>query len=161
MTSNSRSITGLDPVQDIVCEVLDVVQKVTIDGETPVAKQFLAYNPTDDTTTYQDVDPAQDLDINSLPTLATAANTDALIIYDSNSGTNKKIAPNQISPTITAQAPLTIYNNDIGLSYDTNDFDNTGSGLALKNKTISGVPLGSNLANLSISANGTSITYNG
>lgn len=121
----------------LVCEVLDVVQKVTIDGETPTTKQFVAYNPTDDTTTYQDVDPAQDLDVNSLPTLATLANTDALIINDSNSGTNKKIAPNQIKPTITAQAPLTIYNNGIGLSYDKNDSDNIGSGLALKNTSIS------------------------
>ena len=38
--NESRSITGLDPVQDVVCELLDIVEKITIDGNTPTSKQF-------------------------------------------------------------------------------------------------------------------------
>jgi hypothetical protein len=33
--NESRTITGLDPVQEVVCELLDIVEKITIDGNTP------------------------------------------------------------------------------------------------------------------------------
>ena len=61
----SRSITGLDPVQDVVCELLDIVEKFTINGNIPTSKQFLSYSPSTNTTIYQYIDPASDLDINS------------------------------------------------------------------------------------------------
>ena len=51
-----RTITGLDVQENLSCEVLDIAQKVTILGETPTTKKFLAYNPPDDTTTYQYID---------------------------------------------------------------------------------------------------------
>ena len=38
--NESRSITGLDPVQDVVCELLDIVEKITIDGNTPTVNNF-------------------------------------------------------------------------------------------------------------------------
>ena len=41
-----RSITGLNPIQDIVCDRLDLVQKITLDGSAPIAVQFLGYDPT-------------------------------------------------------------------------------------------------------------------
>ena len=63
--NESRPITGLDPVQDVVCELLDIVEKITINGNIPTSKQFLSYSPSTDTTIYQDIDPASDLDINS------------------------------------------------------------------------------------------------
>ena len=88
--NESRSITGLDPVQDVVCELLDIVEKITIDGNTPTSKQFLSYSPSTDTTIYQDIDPASDLDINSLTSLTSPNLTnDELIIYDSSTQTNK------------------------------------------------------------------------
>ena len=105
----SRSITGLDPVQDLVCETLDVVQKITINGETPTTKQFLSYNPDNDTTEYQDIDPAADIDISSLTAITTVDNAnDELLIYDATDSTNKKITPtNLITPkTVTGTAPI-------------------------------------------------------
>ena len=105
----SRSITGLDPVQDLVCETLDVVQKITINGETPSSKQFLSYNPDNDTTEYQDIDPAADIDISSLTAITTVDNAnDELLIYDATDSTNKKITPtNLITPkTVTGTAPI-------------------------------------------------------
>ena len=47
-----RSITGLNPIQDIVCDRLDLIQKITIDGSEPIAVQFLGYDPTTKTTKY-------------------------------------------------------------------------------------------------------------
>jgi hypothetical protein len=38
--NESRSITGLDRVHDVVCKLLDIVEKITIDGNTPTSKQF-------------------------------------------------------------------------------------------------------------------------
>jgi hypothetical protein len=49
---NVRSITGLDPVQDIVCDRLDLQEKITINGSEPIALQFLGYDPTTKTTKY-------------------------------------------------------------------------------------------------------------
>ena len=69
MYQSTRSITGLDPVQDAMCETLDVSDFISIDGETPTSKQILAFDPETQTTTYQDIDPARDIDINSLPEL--------------------------------------------------------------------------------------------
>ena len=66
-----RTITGLDVQEDFSCEVLDLAQKITIMGETPSSKKFLAYKPDNDTTVYQDIDVADDIDINSLSSLTT------------------------------------------------------------------------------------------
>ena len=55
--NESRTITRFDPVQGVICELLDILEKVTIDGNTPTSKQFLSYNPSTDTTVYQDIDP--------------------------------------------------------------------------------------------------------
>ena len=49
---NVRSITGLNPVQDIMCDRLDIVRKITIDGSEPVTIQFLGYDPATQTTKY-------------------------------------------------------------------------------------------------------------
>ena len=38
--NEARSITDLDPVQDVVCELLDIVEKITINGNTPTSKHF-------------------------------------------------------------------------------------------------------------------------
>ena len=90
MYQSTRSITGLNPVQDVICETLDVSDFISIDGETPTSKQFLAFDPETQTTTYQDIDPASDLDINSLTSLTLPNLTnDDLIIYDSATQTNK------------------------------------------------------------------------
>ena len=107
--NESRSITGLDPVQDVVCELLDIVEKITIDGNTPTSKQFLSYNPSTDTSIYQDIDPASDLDINSLTSLTSPNLTnDELIIYDSTTQTNKKITPNDLVTDTTYQGGTNI-----------------------------------------------------
>ena len=50
---NVRSITGLNPVQDIMCDRLDIVRKITIDGSEPVTIQFLGYDPATQTTKYK------------------------------------------------------------------------------------------------------------
>jgi hypothetical protein len=79
--NESRSITGLGPVQEVFCELLDIVEKITISGNTLTSKQFLSYNPSTDTTTYQDIDPVPDLDINSLTSLTSPNLTnDGLIL---------------------------------------------------------------------------------
>jgi len=49
---NVRSITGLNPVQDIVCDRLDLIQKITINGSEPITVQFLGYDPNTKTTKY-------------------------------------------------------------------------------------------------------------
>jgi hypothetical protein len=69
MYQSTRSVTGLGPVQDAMCETLDVSDFIIIEGDTPTSKQFLAFNLETQTTTYQDIDPAKDIDINSLPSL--------------------------------------------------------------------------------------------
>ena len=121
--NESRSITGLDPVQDVVCEVLDIVEKITINGNTPTSKQFLSYNPSTDITTYQDIDPASDLDINSLTSLTLPNLTnDELIIYDSTTQTNKKITPNNLVTDTTYQGGTNI-NIDIATTPDTINLD--------------------------------------
>ena len=121
--NESRSITGLDPVQDVVCEVLDIVEKITINGNLPTSKQFLSYSPSTDTTTYQDIDPASDLDINSLASLTSPNLTnDELIIYDSTTQTNKKITPNNLVTDTTYQGGTNI-NIDIATTPDTINLD--------------------------------------
>ena len=47
---NVRSIIGLDPVQDIVCDRLDLQEKITIQGSTPTTTKFLGYDTTSKTT---------------------------------------------------------------------------------------------------------------
>ena len=99
--NESRSITGLDPMQDVVCELLDIVQKITINGNTPTSKQFLSYNPSTDTTTYQDIDLASDLDINSLASLtSTNLTNDEIIIYDPTTKANKQITSSDLATDI-------------------------------------------------------------
>ena len=71
VNSGSLTITGLNPVAQVICEDLDISDKITINGETPTSKQFLGYNPLTETTIYSDIDPATDLDINSLASLST------------------------------------------------------------------------------------------
>ena len=104
-----RTITGLDVQEDFSCEVLDLAQKITIMGETPTSKTFLAYKPDNDTTVYQTIDVADDIDINSLSSLATPDNaSDQLLIYDADGLMNKKITPgNLITPkAVTGTAPV-------------------------------------------------------
>ena len=112
MYQSTRSITGLDPVQDVMCETLDVSDFISIDGETPTSKQFLAVDPETQTTTYQDIDPARDLDINSLASLTTPNMlNDELIIYDAATSLNKKIIASDlipIVPTNSAGSGLTL-----------------------------------------------------
>ena len=123
--NESRSITGLDPVQDVVCEVLDIVEKITINGNTPTSNQFLSYNPSTDTTVYQDIDPASDLDINSLTSLTVPDLTnDQILIYDSATQTNKKITPNDlITDTDTTYQGGTNINIDTATTPDTINLD--------------------------------------
>jgi hypothetical protein len=110
MYQSTRSITGLDPVQDVMCETLDVSDFISIDGETPTSKQFLAFDPETQTTTYQDIDPARDIDINSLPELLSTTSNDELIIYDAATSLNKKISPENIGTT---------YQSGNGIAIDT------------------------------------------
>jgi hypothetical protein len=160
--AGSKTITGLNPITNIDCDELNVNYVITIDSNTPSSKKFLAYDPATATTKYENVDPATDLDINSLTELLVVENTDRLIVYDSSTGTNKKIAPENINPDITATPPLSITNNDIMFSYDGNDFEVTGNSLKLLYTTISSIPLGGNLNDLSITLTGTgTYTYNG
>ena len=49
---NVRSITGLNPVQDIVCDRMDLVEKITINGLEPTTVKFLGFDPTTNTTKY-------------------------------------------------------------------------------------------------------------
>jgi hypothetical protein len=89
--------------------VLDLAQKITITSETPNSKYFLAYKLDNDTTVYQTIDVADDIDINSLSSLATPDNaSDQLLIYDADGLTNKKITPgNPIPPkAVMGTAPV-------------------------------------------------------
>jgi hypothetical protein len=104
-----RTITGLDVREDFSCEVLDLAQKITIMGETPSSKKFLAYKPDNDTTVYQDIDVVDDIDINSLSSLTTPDNaSDQLLICDADGLMNKKITPgNLFTPkAVTGTAPV-------------------------------------------------------
>ena len=96
-----RTITGLDVQENLSCEVLDIAQKVTILGETPTTKKFLAYNPPDDTTTYQDIDVADDIDITTLPEITTTIASDRMLIAHAD-GTNKKISPADVGVSYEA-----------------------------------------------------------
>ena len=123
--NESRTITGLDPVQEVVCELLDIVEKITINGNTPTSKQFLSYSPSTDTTIYQDIDAASDLDINALSSLTVPDLTnDELIIYDSATQTNKKITPNDlVTDTNTTYQGGTNINIDTATTPDTINLD--------------------------------------
>jgi hypothetical protein len=104
-----RTITELDKQEDFSCEVLDLSQKITIMGETPNSKKLLAYKPDDDTTVYQTIDTANDIDTNSLSSLTTPDNgSDQLIIYDADGLMNKKTTPgNMFAPkAVTGTAPV-------------------------------------------------------
>jgi hypothetical protein len=131
MSQSTRSITGLDPVQDVMCETLDVSDSISVDGETPTSKQFLAFDPETQTTTYKDIDHARDIDINSLPKLLSTTSNDELIIYDAATSLNKKISPENIGTTYqsgngiaidTSTDPDTISANVDGVTI-TNDED--------------------------------------
>ena len=81
MNIGTKTITGLNPYQEIVCEVLDVSQKITVNGKTPLTQKFLAYSPSTDRTTYESIDIATDIDINSLTSLTSPdVNNDEMII---------------------------------------------------------------------------------
>jgi hypothetical protein len=104
VNSGALTITGLNPIAQVICEDLDISNKITINGDTPASKQFLGYNPATKTTIYQDIDPASDLDINSLASLNTPNTAiDQLIIYDSATQINKKITPNDLITDTTYQ----------------------------------------------------------
>jgi len=109
--NTARTITGLDPMQDILCATIDVSEKITIDDETPTTKQFLAFVPTVDRTLYQTIDAASDININILPTLSAATAQDELIIYDATDGTNKKISATSLETVYTAGVGITLANN--------------------------------------------------
>ena len=49
---NVRSITGLNPVQDVVCDRLDLQEEILVQGATPSTTEFLGYDPTTKTTKY-------------------------------------------------------------------------------------------------------------
>ena len=102
-----RTITGLDVQENLSCEVLDIAQKVTILGETPTTKKFLAYNPPDDTTTYQDIDVADDIDITTLPEITTTIASDRMLIAHAD-GTNKKISPADVGVSYEASRGIVI-----------------------------------------------------
>ena len=50
--NNQRTITGLNPVQDITCESIDVSEVITINGKTPTNTSPLGYDVTTKTTKY-------------------------------------------------------------------------------------------------------------
>jgi hypothetical protein len=103
-------------MQDVMCETLDVSDFISIDGETPTSKQFLAFDPEAQTTTYQDIDPARDIDINSLSELLSTTSNDELIIYDAATSLNKKISPENIGTT---------YQSGNGIAIDTSTYPDT------------------------------------
>jgi hypothetical protein len=112
-------------VQDVVCELLDIVEKITISGNTPTSKQFLSHNPSTNTTTYQDIDPASNLDINSLTSsILPNLTNDDLIIYDSATQTNKNITPDDlVTDTDTTYQGGTNINIDTATTPDTINLD--------------------------------------
>ena len=48
----ARSITGLNPVQKIVCDKLDLVQEISINGSVPTSTHFWGYDPSIEKTKY-------------------------------------------------------------------------------------------------------------
>ena len=159
--AGGRSITGLNPVSDIDCDELNVNGLISIQGDVPITKKFLAYNPSTQTTIYDDVEAASDLDIVGLTELNAAVATDFLIIYDSGTQTNKKIAPENIQdPDMVATAPLSITGINIQLATDA-DFSVVANQLALTNKTISGINLGGTLNTMTINFGATTVIYDG
>ena len=81
------------------------------------------YSPSTDTTIYQDIDLASDLDINSLTSLTLPNLTnDELIIYDSATQTNKKTTPNDLVTDTTYQGGTNV-NIDIATTPDTINLD--------------------------------------
>ena len=48
----NRTITGLNPVQEVICTELDVAEKISIDGSVPTTVQFIGYDTTSKTTKY-------------------------------------------------------------------------------------------------------------
>ena len=162
-TAGSKTITGLNPLANVDCDELNINSVITIEGGTPNSKQFLAYTPATGTTIYSPVDPASDLDITSLTELTATTSNDKLLIYDSSTGENRKISPENIDPniSITATQPLSINVGDMSLNYNS-DLTVYGSQLGLFYNTISGVSLGSNLKTLTITMpDGTQVDYDG
>jgi hypothetical protein len=97
-------------MQDILCATIDVSEKISIDGDTPTTKQFLAFVPDVDRTLYQPIDAANDININILPAMSAAIAQDELLIYDSTDGTNKKISATSLETVYTASVGLTLTN---------------------------------------------------
>ena len=160
--AGTKSITGLNPLTDVDCDELNINSVITIEGTTPASKQFLAFMPSTRTTRYDSIDPASDLNIAALTELASTISTDRLLIYDSSTGENKKISPQNVDPNtnITATQPLSIDADDISLNFNS-DLAMYGNQLGLFYKTISGISLGQNLQNLTINFNGSAMVYNG
>ena len=101
------------------------------------------------------------MDIVGLTELNAAVATDFLIIYDSGTQTNKKIAPENIQdPDMVATAPLSITGINIQLATDA-DFSVVANQLALTNKTISGINLGGTLNTMTINFGATTVIYDG
>ena len=48
----ARSITGVNPTQNIICNVLNLTNQIQINGSVPTTQHFLAYDPTTKTTKY-------------------------------------------------------------------------------------------------------------
>ena len=88
-----------------------------------LVNNFLSYSSSTNSTIYQDIDPASDLDINSLTSLTSPNLTnDDLIIYDSTTQTNKKITPNDLVTDTTYQGGTNI-NIDIATTPDAINLD--------------------------------------
>ena len=107
-------------MHDILCATIDVSEKITIDGDTPTTKQFLAFVPDVDRTLYQSIDAASDININILPTMSATTTQDELLIYDSADGTNKKISVTSLE---------TVYTAGVGLTLANKQFTFTGGGI--------------------------------
>jgi len=123
-----RTITGLDIQENLSCEVLDIAQKVTILGETPTTKKFLAYNPPDDTTTYQDIDVAGDIDIIALPEITATIASDRMLIAHAD-GSNKKISPENVGVSYEASRGIVINTSVTPNTISTNTDQSTISDL--------------------------------
>ena len=48
----SRSITGLNPIQSVICTTLDVVDQISINGKVPTTTMPLGFDSTTKTTKY-------------------------------------------------------------------------------------------------------------
>lgn len=49
---SQRTITGLSPIQDIMCESIDISEVITINGSTPTSTMPLGFDSTTKTTKY-------------------------------------------------------------------------------------------------------------